>query len=231
MRLFLGSAIAAFAVVTLIGCGDAKKDEMRRAEQDAREKAAKEKAAEKPAAQPTSDKPPVASSDPKEAVKDPAPSSDPKPSGDTQTVKIGEYSMNAPANWSAEKPSSNMRAAQFKIPKTGDDKEDAELAVFTLGGGLEPNIKRWAGQFGGDDSIKGRKTVKTAGGAEAVIVEFEGTYTAMTMKGSGEPQAGYKMIAAYIVTNGKEFQFKLPGPAATVDASKAGFEKMIESFK
>ena len=51
------------------------------------------------------------------------------------------------------------------------------------------------------------------------------------MKGTGEPQPGFKMIAAYIVTPDKEFQFKLPGPAATVDAQKAGFEKMIESFK
>ena len=48
-----------------------------------------------------------------------------------------------PAGWKEETPTNQMRLAQFKIPKVGDDAEDAELIIFKgLGGSATANIDR-----------------------------------------------------------------------------------------
>ncbi|HYF52164.1 MAG TPA: hypothetical protein VEJ63_22345 [Planctomycetota bacterium] len=217
-----------FTVAFLAGCGaDAKKAELRAAEEAARKEAA---AAQKAA--------PVATGEEKTPEPAPTPKDDTKkdeaaPSGETQKLAVGDRAVLVPAGWKKGEPLNRMRAAQFSIPKAGDDKDDGELVVFTLGGGLEANLKRWAGQMGGDKSQVNRRTVKTAGGDEATIVEYEGSYAPMNpMTGATEaPQEGYKMLGAYIIAGGKEYQFKLTGKAATVNAAKAGFERMVESFK
>ena len=136
-----------------------------------------------------------------------------------------------PSAWKKEAPANNMRLLQIRVPKIADDKEDGELTVFKFSGGVEANVKRWAEQFGGKDSLKAQKTVKTASGHEATVAEFEGTYTAMTMAGSQAPKQNYKMVAAIIITDKGEFQVKLPGPKATIDAAKADFDKLVQSFK
>ena len=147
-------------------------------------------------------------------------------------LTLGENSVNLPAGWKAAEPKNRMRLAEAVITKAEGDKEDAELTVFKLGGGVEKNIERWTGQFGGKEALKDRRTVKTASGKEAVIVEYEGTLTAMgPAGGKAEPKEGMKMLGALIVTDGGEFQFKFTGGKKTIDANKAAFDKMIESFK
>ena len=235
MRTTLSVAMLG-ALTVLLGCGGgAEIDKMRQAEKDARDKAIKTAAdTNKAQAEAMKGTPGEPKEEPKEDKKeDPKPNPpETAPAGDRQTVTAGTRTLIAPKSWKVETPSSNMRTAQLKIPKAEGDTEDAELAVFKLGGGVDANVKRWAGQFGGDNSMKSKKTLKTASGDEATVVEYEGTYTAMTMSGTGEPKAGYKMMAAIIPTkDGGEFQIKMPGPAKTIDASKADFERLVESFK
>src|SRR4051794_13189153 len=53
-----------------------------------------------------------------------------------------------PGSWKEEAPANKMRYMQFKLPKVGDDKEDAELIIFKgLGGQAKDNINRWKGMF------------------------------------------------------------------------------------
>jgi len=223
-----GWMIVALMLGVIAGCGsNARKEELKAAEEKARREAAAQNASKPEAvggektADPT---PPKPGEQPKDEK---------SPSGETAKLDLGERSLLVPATWKKEDLTGSMRKAQYRIPKTGDDATDGEMVVFMLGGGLEANLKRWAGQMGGDDSQKSRHTVKTASGDEATIAEYEGSYAGMNpASGAAMPaQAGYKMLAAYIISGGKEYQFKLTGPTATVNAAKPGFERMVESFK
>jgi hypothetical protein len=153
----------------------------------------------------------------------------------TQSIEFGrdkKHTITVPAAWKNNE-ASGMRAAEITVPKAGEDKEDAEIAIFLLGagGGTDANINRWAGQFGGADAIKNKKTVKTGGGLEATIVEIEGSYKGMGKNGPmTEAKENFKLLGA-ILNDGGDIFIKLIGPKATVEASKADFDKLVESFK
>ncbi len=124
-----------------------------------------------------------------------------------------------------------MRLAQVRVPKKKDDPDDAEVTAFQMSGGtVQQNLDRWAGQFGGADSMKAKKALKTAAGSEAIVAEFEGNYTAM-VQGAPEVKKDYKMLGAIIeLEGGGEIYLKFIGPFNTIDAAKAAFDKVIESF-
>ena len=155
--------------------------------------------------------------------------------GETATVQLGDSgrSITVPKSWKQQEPESKMRMAEFKVPKAEGDAEDGDLSIFRMfgGGGTDANIDRWASQMGGKDSLKSKRNMKTAAGQEAIVVDLEGTYTAMTFKGTGTPQAGYKMLGAVIITDKGEFYIKVAGPKNTIDANKKAFDAMVESFK
>jgi len=158
------------------------------------------------------------------------------PAGETVEVKVGAESKNTvavPKAWKEEEPNNRMRLLQFKVPKQGEDSEDSELSYFKFpaGGGVDANIKRWSDIMGGSDSLKLKRTLKTASGVEATVAELEGTYTART-QGNPAPKPNSKMLGAIIVVEGVgEIFVRLVGPKATVEANKAAFDKMVESFK
>src|SRR5687768_8540566 len=47
----------------------------------------------------------------------------------------GELRYKVPSGWTAEKPTSDMRVAQYKLPKAEGDGEDALLIVYYFGQG------------------------------------------------------------------------------------------------
>ena len=148
--------------------------------------------------------------------------------------KEAKHALALPESWKATVPETGMRQLEVVVPKQGDDKEDAEITVFMFpsGGGFAGNLARWKKQFGGEESLKVKRKLKTASGVDADIAELEGTYKGMSRDGATlDAKDNYKMLGAVIVTEGGEFYIKLTGPKATVDASKAAFDKAIESFK
>jgi len=154
----------------------------------------------------------------------------------TKALNFGKgerkFTLQIPMGWKEEEPTNNMRLAQVKVPKAANDPEDAEVTAFQMSGGtVQQNLDRWAGQFGGAESMKGKKTLKTAAGGEAIVAEFEGNYTAM-VAGTPEVKKDYKMLGAIIeLDGGGEIYLKFIGPFNTIDAAKAAFDKVIESFK
>jgi len=223
----------AFALVLMTGCGEAPKPIIPGESAQPTPPAATPVA---PAPAPEIKQPdaPVANTPgtPKEELK-PAPAG----SGDAQAITWGrttKFTMMAPPNWKMQ-PSSGMRQLQVSIPKVGADTDDAEVVgfVFPAGGGADANIQRWVAQMGGEGSLKNRKNLKTTAGADAILAELEGSYSAMSpTDGSPQPaKSGYKMLGAFIPSAGGEVYMKLTGPKETVDAQKPAFEKMVESFK
>jgi hypothetical protein len=150
----------------------------------------------------------------------------------------GGIKWTAPPAWKAqgERP---MRAATYTVPKAAGDSEDAECAVFYFGpgqgGGVDANIKRWIGQFeaaGGGAADKLAKTSKsTLNGLPVTRIDLAGTY-----KTSGGPmmqstgsKPGYRLLGAIVEGPEGAIFFKLTGPAKTIAAQQASFEKLLKS--
>jgi hypothetical protein len=139
--------------------------------------------------------------------------------------------------WQKQPPSSSMRVAQYVIPKTGTDTENAELVVFHFGegqgGSVDSNVKRWVGQFGATEPGKSEK--KTIGTLPVTVISVEGTYNSgmPTMAGGAapEPKSNYALVGAIVEAPSGPWFFKLTGPKATVTSARAGFDQMVASFK
>ena len=159
------------------------------------------------------------------------PKVDPKPEAKGDTVTVEGHTFTLPTEWKKAEPAFAMRKYQADVPKVAGDAENGEFVVTVAGGGLDANIKRWAGQFGGAESLKGKYEVKTASGGTATVAELEGPYSAMTMQGPQPAKDGYKQLGAIVSTPQGDFFLKLVGPKKTVDQFKAAFDAMVGSFK
>ena len=141
-----------------------------------------------------------------------------------------------PAGWVAGKPGSSMRVAEFTLPRTDKDPEDASLIVYYFGGtggSVQANLDRWIGQMqqpDGKDSkaVAKTSTITSAAGLKITLVDVPGTYVAEVTPGSSERfnKPNFRQIAAVIETSAGPYFVKLVGPAATV----ARWEKSLRSF-
>ena len=139
----------------------------------------------------------------------------------------------APEGWQAEAPSSNMRIAQFRVPRADGDAKDGEVAVFgNIMGTTKANIDRWRGQFAevaqGKDSleeitegVKGKITLlditgKFGGGMGGELASAHGS-------GDGNQ---IRMLAAVIEAPDGTFYVKSMGPPGTM----AKWETSIRAF-
>jgi hypothetical protein len=150
----------------------------------------------------------------------------------------GGIKWTAPAAWKAqaERP---MRAATYTVPRATGDSEDGEVAVFYFGpgqgGGVDANIKRWIAQFdapGGGPADKLAKTSKsTVNGLPVTRIDLSGTYKAGAgpMMQPGPPKNGYRLLGAIVEGPQGAVFFKFTGPAKTVAANQAAFEKLVKS--
>jgi hypothetical protein len=158
---------------------------------------------------------------------------------DTGTrVKIDDLASITPASWKEEKPATKLRAKQFRVPRVGKDKEDAEVVIFFfgkgVGGSLDDNLGRWKSLFYPpkgkkiDDVTKIEKM--KAGDVPFTVVEVHGTY-----KGSSfmkmDPKPNYRMLKVYFDSKNGPYFLSLTGPDKTVEASKKGFLEWVKGFK
>jgi len=154
---------------------------------------------------------------------------DAEKSGETTEVEIRDITLKVPKSWKQEKPSSRLRLAQFQIPAVKDDKEPAELAVFSFGGGggaNDANIRRWIGQFESEERSYEIKRGKSPQG-EYVLLDVTGTYqkpVGPPVLRKTEPMPNARMLAVILTVPDKGNYFlKLPGPKKTVDKAAAAF--------
>jgi hypothetical protein len=144
----------------------------------------------------------------------------------------GGLSWTAPRGWSPGE-ARPMRAATYAVPATKGDPEAGECAVFFFGGGqgggVEDNLRRWAGQFEG--AQPGPRRTETIRGVKVTRIELEGTYQSGGMNGPKVARPGFKLLGA--IAEGKEGNvfFKLTGPARTVEAARADFEALLQSLR
>jgi len=145
-------------------------------------------------------------------------------------------------DWKNVKPSSAMRVAQYELAGSGGP---AEMAVFYFGrgqgGGIEDNIKRWAGQFTSDPS-----TTNTGAGHQVArlekdnlrlaLVKTEGTYNPGSMGPMGPADTGPKenyALFGLVVEGGPEGSLfvKVTGPKATLAEQDKALEAFAQSVR
>jgi len=146
-------------------------------------------------------------------------------SGKTATVKVRDITLTVPKAWQKEKPSSRLRAGQFKLPAVQGDKQTAELAIFFFGGaggGADANIRRWVGQF----QAGGRKMKVLRGESSQgpyLLLDLTGTYNQPVgppIQRRTKPMKNARMLAVILNIKGKGNYFlKLTGPMKTVTAA------------
>jgi hypothetical protein len=141
----------------------------------------------------------------------------------------------APTGWVAERPTSSMRKAQYRVPG------EAECVVFYFGPGQggDPmaNAQRWASQFTLADGRPGSAGLKIEGGQvgdiDVLRVEVAGTYHGgfMMQQQKSAPRPNRLLLGAIATGPDANWFFKLIGPAATVEAERAAFETLVGSLE
>ena len=147
-----------------------------------------------------------------------------------------------PADWVRVPAPSDMRAAQFRVPKAAGDSEDGEAVLFFFGkgqgGSAQDNLDRWYAQMtqpdGKASKDAGVVTIKTVRGLKVTALDLPGTYKPMPAMGHGgdaAPQPGSRLLAAVVEGEGGPWFFRVIGPDATVKANKPAFDTLLESLE
>jgi len=153
----------------------------------------------------------------------------------------GELHFKAPDGWTTEKPTSNMRVAQYKLPKADGDPEDASLVLYYFGAGqggnVQANIDRWIGQMQQADGSASKDKAKTGdltvNGLKVSTVDVTGTYTAEMSPGSGDRHnnTNYRLRGAVIETPKGNYFAKLVGPTNTIAKWDQAYNEYLKSFE
>jgi hypothetical protein len=143
-------------------------------------------------------------------------------------------------DWKNVKPSTSMRVAEYEL---GGSAGPAEMAVFYFGrnqgGGIEDNIRRWAGQFTPDSN-----TTQTGAQVARVekddlriaMVKTEGTYDPGSMGPMGPANTGPKpdyALFGVVVEGGPEGSLfiKVTGPKQTLAEQNEALETFAKSVR
>ncbi|MEO1523942.1 MAG: hypothetical protein AAFX06_00825 [Planctomycetota bacterium] len=142
-------------------------------------------------------------------------------------------SLDVPTSFESAPPKSRMLQYEFKV---GEEDKAARLTMMAAGGGVDPNIKRWKGQFSGGDPKEQKSEKIQVDGWDVHIVDCSGSFS----ERMGGPFAGGKvvqrenwaMLGGIIAQpEGRLFFVKLTGPAETVKANRKAFVAMLKSLK
>ena len=147
-----------------------------------------------------------------------------------------------PATWTkTDGDDKSARRASYRVPKTGNDTEDAELLVLFYGtgsnGDRDKSWDEWFKQFDGNAKKDATRETFQVNGMQVETFEFVGTYKlnmgpqrrGMTTSPVQMVKSDYRMIGVVVHTldRGNWF-FRLVGPKETVEAHKAELHAMLE---
>ena len=164
----------------------------------------------------------------------------PAAAADTVRTEAAGLRFSVPGAWTRVPAASDVRAAQWKIPRAAGDADDGELVLFFLGkgkgGGTQENLERWYGQFTQPEGRPSRDaavlTIRTVNGLRVTAVDLAGTYRAASMGGeAAQPRPGSRLLAAVIEGEDGPWFFKAVGSAATMAEAKTGFDAMLGSLE
>jgi hypothetical protein len=150
-------------------------------------------------------------------------------------VRVLDWMLPVPANWTPQVPSSDMRLAQFAIRSEGGA---ASAAVFYFGqgsgGSVEENTKRWASQFLDDAGKPATPKVEkgVAGGMPVTWVALDGKYARGVGTGpQGEAKARQSLRVAVIETDRGNLFFQLWGDEKAIAKQYPTMKAIVSQMK
>lgn len=149
--------------------------------------------------------------------------------GPAPTAARSGPTWDTPEGW-REEPGSSMRLASFVV--AGDPRAECSLVELPGdAGGLAANVDRWRGQMG----LGAMESAELDGlpraplfDDQAVLVDFEGTYSGMSGDAGGE---GFRMIGLLAVGPRQSRFLKMVGPSDVVGAERERFLDLAASFR
>ena len=151
----------------------------------------------------------------------------------TKVDVFGTGSLTVPPKFKSTPPASRIVQHEFMVPGEGE-MAPARITMMAAGGGVEANLDRWKGQFGGDKTVG--ETEKTMSGEFTVhTIDVAGTYA--DSMGGGPFSGGkkvmrddYAMLGAILVAPaGQSYFVKMIGPKDVVMPNKEAFMEMVKS--
>ena len=150
-------------------------------------------------------------------------------------LKAGEFTFKFAKPWENVSSGRPMRAGELKYDHTEDGLDDVEIVFYYFGpgqgGGIEPNIERWIGQFDGEPKVE--RDVVEKDGHKIHYLYAKGTYLDSGMGGpfAGKKTAkeGYMMLAAIIESEKGAVFLKATAPEKSALATQEAFKKVAES--
>jgi hypothetical protein len=160
--------------------------------------------------------------------------------GEVRTESAG-LRFTLPSDWPRVPAPSDVRAAQWRIPRAPGDAEDGELILFFFGSGqggaAEDNLDRWYRQFTQPDGRPSREaavvTTRTVRGLKVTSVDLPGTYSGGTMAPgpATKPKPGARLLGAIVEGGDGPWFFKGIGPDATMTRARPAFEALLGSVE
>jgi hypothetical protein len=144
----------------------------------------------------------------------------------------GKILAEKPEAWKTVATKSSMIQYEFRTPAEGD--KSARITIMQSGGGIEPNIARWIGQFPGTKKEDVKVEKKTVDQTTVHMVEIAGTFNdSMGMPGGPiKKMENYKMLGAILeLKDGTTIFVKATGPADIVGGMRDGWMKMLDGIK
>lgn len=151
----------------------------------------------------------------------------------------GEFRYKVPEGWIAEKPTSDMRLAQYKLPMAAGDTQDALLVVYYFGpgqgGSPQDNIDRWINQIKQPDGTpsqeKAKTTTLTVNGLRVHTVDLLGNYSGGMSPDSAplDSKSIYRLRGAVVETPKGSYFVKLTGPEKTVGHWAQAYDDYLNS--
>jgi hypothetical protein len=164
----------------------------------------------------------------------PFPTPTPTPTSTSTSTALGWAD---PPRWQRRHPSNAQRTAEYLVPRAGDDPQDGECIVITFGAGqggsVESNVDRWVHQYEPVTTSPAKRSHEV-NGMTITRVEVAGTYHPMQMPGAPPAPSSIpnsRLIGGIVQAPSGLWFFKLTGSDATVRASAAEFDAMVDSVR
>src|ERR1700680_2868933 len=138
-----------------------------------------------------------------------------------------------PAGWKSSGATS-MRAATYPVAPVQGGQDGAECAVYFFGlgqgGTIQANIDRWEGQFKapGGKPAPAKVAKVNIHGLPVTTIDVSGEYSGMA--GPAAPPVSvsdYRLLGAIIEGPGGNVFIKFTGPAKTMAANQAKFQRLL----
>ena len=156
--------------------------------------------------------------------------------GDHAATKVDVFesgSLSVPAKFKKVPAKSRIVQHEFMVPGEGEV-APARMTMMAAGGGVEANLNRWKGQFGGEKEVGDTEEFKS-GTFTVHTIDVAGTYA--DSMGGGPFSGGkkvmrddYAMLGAILVSEkGPSYFVKMIGPAEVVMPNKEAFMGMVKA--